>query len=465
MSWGMGDRFVLGMYLPLREVGVYLIAGSVAALIKYFPVAFDVAWTPFAYDSMQRSDAQILFARMATYAFAVLAASLVALSGLAPPLMDLMLPAEYRQVGPLVPLLALALAIQTVRTLPGTSLNVAKKTAVYPTVTAAGASISVGAYFALIPRFGTYGAAAAQLISQVLTTALMIYLAQRAYRIPYEVGRMAKVVAVGATTYVAMMTIVSGSSWLNGGSSARPAALVFGRIAAAAFSSSSGACRHSKAALERSTFARTGREHSLSMRIVDDSAIRRHASVRFRSEYDYAVFEYWRSAKVLAYLEKAGITTFDRVLDDGCGGGGMCVSFAEEARSVVGIEPGDRFRNVGTRLAAEKAVSNVRFSYADGTALPFRDGAFDLVLSHSVIEHVANPLEYLKEARRVLAPGGAMLLNTAPYLSSSGSHLPKYKLPFPLPLPSPRPRPPPLPSALLGPQRHPSPPLPRRRPT
>jgi SAM-dependent methyltransferase len=170
------------------------------------------------------------------------------------------------------------------------------------------------------------------------------------------------------------------------------------------------------------------------MRIVDDTAIRRHASVRFQSEYDYAVFEYWRSAKVLAYLEKAGITRFDRVLDDGCGGGGMCVSFAEEARTVVGIEPGDRFHDVGARLAAEKGVSNVRFAYADGTALPFKDGAFDLVLSHSVIEHVAKPLEYLKEARRVLAPGGAMLLNTAPYLSSSGSHLPKYKLPFPLPL-------------------------------
>jgi ubiquinone/menaquinone biosynthesis C-methylase UbiE len=79
-------------------------------------------------------------------------------------------------------------------------------------------------------------------------------------------------------------------------------------------------------------------------------------------------------------------------------------------------------------------VTNVTFAYGDGTALPFADGAFDLVLSHSVIEHVANPLEYLREARRVLAPGGAILLSTAPYLSSSGSHLPKYNLPFPLPL-------------------------------
>jgi 2-polyprenyl-3-methyl-5-hydroxy-6-metoxy-1,4-benzoquinol methylase len=168
------------------------------------------------------------------------------------------------------------------------------------------------------------------------------------------------------------------------------------------------------------------------MRIVDDAAIRRHATVRFRSEYDYAVFEYWRSAKVMAYLQRAGIGRFDRVLDDGCGGGGMCVSFAEEARTVVGIEPGERFRDVGQRLAAEKGVRNVRFAQADGTRLPFRSGSFDLVLSHSVIEHVADPLSYLKEARRVLAPGGAMLLNTAPYLSSSGSHLPRYKLPVPV---------------------------------
>ena len=210
---GMGDRFILGLYMPLREVGVYLIAGSVAALIKYFPIAFDVAWTPFAFDSMQRTDAPLLFARMATYAFVVLAGSLVALSGLGPPLMDLILPGAYREVGPLVPILALALAVQTVRSLPGTSLNVSKKTSVYPTVTAAGAVISLGAYFALIPRFGLYGAAFGSLVSQVFTTALMVVLAQRAYRIPYEGGRLAKIVLVAAITYIAMMTTVSGSTW------------------------------------------------------------------------------------------------------------------------------------------------------------------------------------------------------------------------------------------------------------
>jgi SAM-dependent methyltransferase len=168
------------------------------------------------------------------------------------------------------------------------------------------------------------------------------------------------------------------------------------------------------------------------MRTVDDQAIREHASVRFRSEYHYAVFEYWRSAKVLAYLASAGVRTFDRVLDDGCGGGGMGVSFAEEARSVIGIEPADRFKDAGVHLAAEKGVRNISFSRADGTALPFGDRSFDLVLSHSVIEHVADPIGYLKEAFRVLRPGGHLLLQTAPYLSPSGAHLPRLKIPIPI---------------------------------
>ena len=49
------------------------------------------------------------------------------------------------------------------------------------------------------------------------------------------------------------------------------------------------------------------------MRTVDDKAIRDHASVRFRSEYHYAVFEYWRSAKVLAYLDQTGVRRYGRV--------------------------------------------------------------------------------------------------------------------------------------------------------
>ncbi len=168
------------------------------------------------------------------------------------------------------------------------------------------------------------------------------------------------------------------------------------------------------------------------MRTIDDRAIRAHADLRFRSEYDYALFEYYRSAKVIAFLERAGIRVAGRVLDAGCGGGGMPLSLSEEARQVIGIDPIDRFGQAGVRLARERRVDNLQFALADGMALPFANGSFDLVLSHAVIEHVSDATLYLRECARVLAANGRIYLSTAPYLSFAGAHLPRLKVPIPL---------------------------------
>ncbi len=168
------------------------------------------------------------------------------------------------------------------------------------------------------------------------------------------------------------------------------------------------------------------------MRRIDEGAIKAHADLRFRSEYDYALFEYYRSAKVLAFLARAGVSLGGRVLDAGCGGGGMPLSLAEEAAQVVGIDPAERFGDAGVRLGHERGIRNLHFALADGMALPFRAGTFDLVLSHAVIEHVADAPLYLRECARVLAPGGHVYLSTAPYLSFAGAHLPRLRVPVPL---------------------------------
>ncbi len=168
------------------------------------------------------------------------------------------------------------------------------------------------------------------------------------------------------------------------------------------------------------------------MRTVDNAAIAAAAAARFRSEYDYAVFEYLRSAKVIAALERAGVKLSGRVLDAGCGGGGTALSLAEEVSFAVGLDLDARFLGSGTRLADEKRLTNSGFVQGDGTRLPFQDSTFDLVFSHSVIEHVASATAYLHECRRVLRPGGILYLSTAPFLSFAGAHLPRLLVPIPL---------------------------------
>jgi SAM-dependent methyltransferase len=120
------------------------------------------------------------------------------------------------------------------------------------------------------------------------------------------------------------------------------------------------------------------------------------------------------------------------VLDAGCGGGGMPLSLAEEADLVVGIDPAERFQQAGVRLGRERHQRNLTFALADGMYLPFPDRTFDLVLSHAVIEHVADAPLYLRECARVLAPSGHVYLSTAPYLSFAGAHLPRLKVQVPL---------------------------------
>ena len=168
------------------------------------------------------------------------------------------------------------------------------------------------------------------------------------------------------------------------------------------------------------------------MRAIDEAAIKQAALQRFRSEYDYALFEYLRSAKVLQALERAGVHPQGRVLDAGCGSGGTALSIAEEVDFAVGLDLSPRFSDAGTRLAREKKIANVAFTQGDGLKLPYANASFDVVLSHSVIEHLPSAEAYIAECARVLKRGGRFYLSTAPTLSLAGAHLPRLRAPVPI---------------------------------
>jgi len=168
------------------------------------------------------------------------------------------------------------------------------------------------------------------------------------------------------------------------------------------------------------------------VRTIDDGAIAEAGAIRRRSEYHYARFEYLRSAKIIRSIERGRGAIQGRVLDNGCGPGGTALSLAEEAAFVVGLDLDARFRQSGIRFASEKGIANAAFVQGDGSRLPFPSACFDIVLSHSVIEHVVEAERYFRECFRVLRPGGVLYLSTQPYLSLTGCHLPRLKIPVPV---------------------------------
>lgn len=99
-----------------------------------------------------------------------------------------------------------------------------------------------------------------------------------------------------------------------------------------------------------------------------------------------------------------------RVLDYGCGSGYGSALVAETASSVTAVDVSEE------ALAYARSAftgPNLAFQAIDpAAALPFADASFDVVLSFQVFEHVQDADRYLVEIRRVLVPGGRLLLVT-----------------------------------------------------
>ena len=106
-----------------------------------------------------------------------------------------------------------------------------------------------------------------------------------------------------------------------------------------------------------------------------------------------------------------------RVLDIGCGPGSITIGLARyvSPAEVVGIDQAQEALDAAVRLAADESVSNVSFRQADVYDLPFEDASFEVVYGHQIVQHLADPVAALTEARRVLTPGGYVALRDADY--------------------------------------------------
>ncbi|HST32696.1 MAG TPA: class I SAM-dependent methyltransferase [Solirubrobacteraceae bacterium] len=97
-----------------------------------------------------------------------------------------------------------------------------------------------------------------------------------------------------------------------------------------------------------------------------------------------------------------------RILDAGCGSGRNMVELARHG-TVTGIELAD----ASVSLARERGMGEV----IAGSVLemPFEADSFDLAASLDVIEHLEDDLAALRELRRVVAPGGSLLVTVPAY--------------------------------------------------
>jgi SAM-dependent methyltransferase len=110
-----------------------------------------------------------------------------------------------------------------------------------------------------------------------------------------------------------------------------------------------------------------------------------------------------------AYAEAALHAAGAAVLDVGCNTGYGTLGFLGTARRIVGVDVSERAIEVARAAAPD---GRPEFLVIDGITLPFDDDTFDLVVSFQVIEHIEDPVPYLREIRRVARPAATVLFTT-----------------------------------------------------
>jgi SAM-dependent methyltransferase len=94
------------------------------------------------------------------------------------------------------------------------------------------------------------------------------------------------------------------------------------------------------------------------------------------------------------------------VLDLGCGGGHVSYRAAAHVARVVAVDVTKAMLDQVAKVAAGRGLRNIETRLGAAEALPFADGTFDVVLCRFTAHHWHDMAAGLREARRVLKPGG-----------------------------------------------------------
>lgn len=111
-----------------------------------------------------------------------------------------------------------------------------------------------------------------------------------------------------------------------------------------------------------------------------------------------------------AILKVAGPGPYGRVVDLGTGTGRMLALLGSRARETEGLDLSHQMLTLARSKLAEAGLTHVRVRHGDATATPFDSESANIVIVHQVLHYLEDPEKVMREASRILAPGGKLIV-------------------------------------------------------
>ncbi len=204
----LSDRYFLLHYQGKSVVGLYTVAYSLSQPLYLTLMAFRMAWPQWHYAKLHEPEKhKKMVARSSTYFLALNALMLVLMGAFMPWIVHTFLNERFWSIGPTTFVLALSVAVYAVYFVFWVGSNVAKKNRMIPVFFVIASAVNIGLNFLLVPKYGMYAAAWTHVAGFAILAVTVYFYSEKWYPIPYEWGRLLKIVLAAGLTLAAAWSV------------------------------------------------------------------------------------------------------------------------------------------------------------------------------------------------------------------------------------------------------------------
>ena len=192
----IADRFILAHFRGLAEVGIYSLAYTFGMIMFLVTQSLSQAWLPMFFDLASSVENRPLLGRICS-SLGLLLAALACVGMLVSPLfINLCLDHRYRSAATVVPLVVMGYLFHGLFSLFDLSLLHARRTSSVFVVSLLAFAVNLALNFALIPRWGMYGAAWATTVAYAIEAFSAFVMAQHFFRLPWRISEILAALAI-----------------------------------------------------------------------------------------------------------------------------------------------------------------------------------------------------------------------------------------------------------------------------